>query len=236
MQKEIIILPENKLYLKLAGVIKKISEDSISQNNVFTLALSGGRSPAPLFDLLTTDFKDKINWDKTHIFLVDERAVDIKSNNRNYKFIFERLLKPLNINKKNIHAPEDDLSKPEIAAIIYENTIKNFFGNDSPSFDLMILGIGLDGHTASIFPDDKNALFIKDRLVINTFSNVTKPTVARISISLNLINNSKNAAFLALGENKKVIVNEILKNNPLYPASYILPKEKIYFFYDSELV
>lgn len=234
--KIIIIKNQKKLFKKAAKLIKEISEKSIKKNKIFTAALSGGKTPVELFKLLSIKYKNKIEWSKVHLFQTDERCVPFNDGNRNYKTIHENLIKPLDIQINNIHVMQKNLTDAKKAAGNYEKKIKTFFKTDIPEFDLILLGIGEDGHTASLFPDDKKALTIKNKIIINTVSKKMQPKVKRITFTLNAINNAKNIIFLITGENKKKVINEIInnkKNN--YPASLVRPKERLYFFYDNEI-
>ena len=235
-QKLIIIKNKVLFYKEIANQIEKEINQSFLNNMKFTLVLSGGKTPKLLFNELSMlSFKKKINWGITHLFQADERCVAIDDDDRNYKLIYKNLIDKINIPDKNLHFIQSDLSNPEKAAFNYENEIKSFFNNEPPSFDLIILGIGEDGHTASLFPDNKKSFEINNKLVINTFSNITKPFVARLSMTLKLINNAKNVFFIISGENKIKIVKEIINKNLIYTASLVLPKNNLFFYFDNDI-
>jgi 6-phosphogluconolactonase len=237
MEPELIVIKNKDLfYNEICKHIEKTSKESIKRSDRFTIALSGGNTPKELFNILSKPpFVKSIDWEKTYLFQVDERCVALDDENRNYKMIYQYLIEPLQIPINNLHLLQSDLSQPEKAVINYENEIKTFFKNEYPSFDLILLGIGEDGHTASLFPDDKKSIENKNKLIITTFSNITKPNVARVTMTLNLINSSKNAFFIAAGENKRKIIKEILSKNSNYPASLVNPLEKILIFYDIDI-
>ena len=133
----------------------RISEEAIQERGRFCVALSGGETPVPLYKKLVGSRKN-VNWEKTHIFLTDERFVPLSSSESNGRMIRKNLLDKVKIPKGNVHCVpiEEDLV---LSAQHYEEDILEFFGlrpGEFPQFDLILLGVGTDGHTASLFPED----------------------------------------------------------------------------------
>jgi len=237
MKRKIIIKNQTVLYKKTALLIKKISNAAVKQKGFSTIALSGGKTPVELFKTLSSPFfSKKIQWNKIHFFQVDERIVPADDKRRNFKTINEYLFKPLKINTENVHFPDKDLSYTFKAVINYENKIKKFFKEKQINgFDIIILGIGEDGHTASLFPEDKKSLSINNKMIIQTNPSFVKPKVKRITFTMNIINSSNYVIFLVTGENKKNIIKEVINGNPAYPASSVHPDKKLYFSYDQKI-
>ena len=138
-----------------AGAICRIAEETIAERGRFVIALSGGTSPLPLFDVLVRDYAVRIDWPAVHIFWADERCVPPDDPASNYAAAHARLLSRLPVPPSGIHRIRGELSPP-VAAGACRAELAAFFGADSPvratAFDLVLLGMGEDGHTASIFP------------------------------------------------------------------------------------
>ncbi len=204
-----------------ADYFVKLSNDTIEAKGKFTVALSGGKTPNALYILLSTDeYANKINWKKVFIFFGDERCVPLDSTDNNAFNAKNILLNKVPIPKKNIFPiPVDET--PINAAIYYEATIKIFFKTDKPIFDLILLGMGDDGHTASLFPHT-SIVKEKDRLVKEVF--ITDKNIWRISLTEPIINAAQHKLFLVVGKEKANMLEIILhgeKNTEQYPAQII---------------
>jgi len=196
-----------------------IAQQSIEQSNRFTVALSGGRSPMEFYCKIA-NYKDFDLWKRTHLFLGDERFVPHDDQNSNFKMIKQNLLDYLDIPPENIHPIATDLKNVELSADQYKNELVQFFefkGN-APRFDLILLGIGSDGHTASLFSDDEQ-IDDPERLVLP----ISLPHLKeeRISLALPVINNARNVITLVLGPSKADIAKEIFKGKSEIPASKV---------------
>ena len=204
-----------------ANYFVQLSNEAIADKGKFTVALSGGSTPAALFALLATDeYSNKIDWKKIYFFWGDERCVALDSTENNAFNAKNILLSKVPIPKKNIFIiPVDET--PVNAAIYYEATIKIFFKTDKPIFDLILLGMGDDGHTASLFPYTA-ILHEKNKLVKEVF--LTEKNAWRISLTEPIINAAKNKLFLVAGKAKfemlEIIWNEE-KDIAKYPAQMI---------------
>ncbi len=210
-----------------------IAQQSVEQSNRFTAALSGGRSPMEFYCKLS-NYKDFDLWARTHLFLGDERFVPHDDNNSNFKMIKQNLLDYVHIPPENIHSIATDLKNVELAAHQYKNELVQFFEfkEGAPCFDLILLGIGDDGHTASLFPDDEQ-VDDSEQLVLP----VSLPHLKqeRISLALPVINNAKNVIVLVLGAQKSEIMKEIIKGKSDIPVSKVkLTNGQLTYLLDKE--
>jgi 6-phosphogluconolactonase len=213
----------------------EISQTAIAEAGKFTVALSGGRTPIDFYHKLSA-CKNPIPWDQTHIFLADERFVPPDDNASNYCMIKENLLSRIAILQENVHPILTEGIAIEGSAKKYEADIQTFFkigDDDIPVFDLIILGIGVDGHTASLFPGTA-ALQGTKRLAIPVIADTFLSE--RISLTLGVINNAENICFLVTGDSKATVVKEIIENKAsALPAAQVKPtRGTLLFLVDQE--
>ena len=206
------------------NLAKYLIEEYLLKNK--NIAISGGSTPIGLFKSILKLIKIK-SVIKSNFFWVDERCVSPISKESNYGEANRNFFSKLNIDKNKIYRIKGE-NDGEIEAIDYSKLLNNKVKtiNNIISFDLCLLGIGGDGHTASIFPYELKKLINKNSCVVGTNPDSGQK---RVSLSINQINNSKEIIIQACGEGKKIVVDNILsqKNNYLdYPASYIKPKSK----------
>lgn len=216
-----------------ASLMMEVSKQAIQKSGRFVIALSGGSTPESLFKLLTIiPFKYQIQWEKTFVFWGDERFVPSDDERNNSNKAKTLLLNHVPIPSENIFAIPVD-SNPKTSAEKYANTIKDLFGSEPPRFDLIFLGLGEDGHTASIFPES-DLVFEKTQLVKEVY--VEEQSMYRISMTPALINQAHHIAFLIEGENKAKILKRVLSEfiQPLqFPAQIIHPKDgNLYWYLD----
>ena len=216
-----------------AEFIIDIAEKSIAARGRFTISLSGGQTPGNLYQLLAEPaYRERLPWKNTFIFWGDERFVPADSMQNNAYMAKTLLLDQLDIPSININPISVDLD-PSKAAEKYENTIKKLFRNDPPRFDLILLGLGENGHTASLFPGI-NVVFEKKRLVKEVY--LTEQNMYRITMTPNLINQAYNIIFLVEGENKAEILMTILtspQQPDKFPAQIINAEDgNLYWFVD----
>ncbi|MGI6477157.1 MAG: 6-phosphogluconolactonase [Defluviitoga tunisiensis] len=213
-----------------ANLIFKIYKESITKYNQFSLMLSGGNTPKPLFEKIAKDYNDKINWERVFVFWADERYVDKESDDSNYKWAYKLLLSRVNIPQNNIYRIKTELPL-EKAAEEYEKEIINFFQTKEPAFDLILLGVGKDGHTASLFPNSD--LLTENKRLVAPVSPSGEPYVPRITVTYKVLNNAKNILFLSSYNDKKNVIDEIITNKEKakekYPAARVEAR-RIYFF------
>ncbi|MDB5159450.1 MAG: 6-phosphogluconolactonase [Mucilaginibacter sp.] len=205
----------------LAQYFVKISNESIAAHDKFSVALSGGSSPKKLYELLaSTIYADSIDWTKVYFFFGDERNVPQTDSQSNYLMAKKALFEPLYIDAANIY-PVDTTLTPNEAAQKYAETIAEFFDEDEMSFDLVLLGLGDNSHTASLFPYTP-VLYDVTPSVKEVW--LEDQQVYRITLNAPLINEAKNIAFLVYGEGKAEAVHHVLEDDEdieNYPAQLI---------------
>jgi 6-phosphogluconolactonase len=195
---------------------------AITGRGKFSVALSGGSTPAPFYSLLSTEqYRSRINWERIHFFWADERCVPQDHPDSNFRLALDLLLSKVPVPDTNIHRIPGELD-PEEAANIYDEGLRVFFGDLTiPGFDLIYLGVGTDGHTASIFPDEK-AVGNFTRAAVPVY--VEKLGSHRVSLTLPVLNNAGMVVFLVTGKSKARIVRDILGGkNPDLPAARVNP-------------
>jgi 6-phosphogluconolactonase len=216
-----------------AEFICEAAKRNITAKGKFTLVLSGGETPKETYFLLASrTFRDRIDWNKVFIFFGDERYVPHDNVNSNYHMADETLLVDIPIPDENVFAVPTD-STPGNDALIYEAQLKKIFPAQFPLFDLNLLGLGENGHTASLFPNT-DILNEKTRWVKDVF--VKEVNMERISLTIPAINSSKQIIFLVSGESKADVVNDVLngiKNPEQLPAQFIQPVNgELFWFLD----
>ena len=190
----------------VAHLIVTESNKAVQQKGYFTIALSGGSTPKLLFELLAQPpYKNNIPWKKIIVAFGDERFVAPTSDESNYKMANDALLKHVPIPKKNILGIQTVRVTPVQSAALYQAAIKKHINSKHP-FDVVLLGIGEEGHTASVFPKSP-LLNDKKDWVKNVW--VAEKNMDRISFTMPFINQAKNIAFLVSGQNKAAIVKKI---------------------------
>ncbi len=219
---EIRVLPDPKeAAVAAAHEAAHVARDSITNRGVFRIALSGGSTPRLLFDALThPPFREGIAWSHVRFFFVDERCVPPDHERSNYRMARERLLEPLGIPPDRVARMrgEDD---PETAARAYERALEAEFGSPGPDFrfDFVLLGLGADGHTASLFADTAALLELSRAVVPNR---IPKLGEWRLTLTLPVLNASRHAVFLVTGAEKSDAVAAVTKRRaPELPASRV---------------
>lgn len=207
----------------LAADIAEMINRSASGKRPFTFVLSGGSTPKMLFNVLADNYSDSIPWSIVHFFWGDERCVPPGDPESNYgmteRFLLSRIPVP-GVNIHRIRGEDDPLNEAKrYSSEILLNTLSI---NNVPVFDLVILGIGEDGHTASIFPGNKE-LLVTDKIMDLAIHPVTLQK--RLSLSAPVINNASNIVFLVSGTGKAGVVADVIENKEIvdYPASFIQP-------------
>ncbi|MDA3811949.1 MAG: 6-phosphogluconolactonase [Spirochaetaceae bacterium] len=193
------------------------------------IALSGGSTPALLFSILAENYSKSIRFDKINLLWVDERSVSPEDDESNYKMTSRSLLDFINIPHSNIHRVHGE-NNTEQEAIRYSQIIKNKVPveNNLPVFDIILLGVGDDGHTASIFPDQMELL--KSNKICEKAVH-PQSGQERVTLTGPVLNNGESVYFLVCGKSKSDIIVKILNKDKSYPASYIENKKGNLFFY-----
>ncbi len=205
---------------------KSICDAVISEKGKINLGISGGNTPKLLFEVLATEYKNKINWERIYFYWVDERCVSPESIESNYGMTRKILFEKINIPDSNIHRIHGE-NDPASEAVRYSDLIKNNLKTENgfPKFDLILLGMGDDGHTASIFPDRLDLLKSE---VVCAVTVHPESKQKRITLTGKTINNADKIYFLVTGKGKAEVIFEIIEkiNNYLkYPSSYIHPNK-----------
>ncbi len=200
-----------------------LSKKTIASQGRFIVALSGGSTPRRLYTLLgSLPYRNDIGWKQVHVFWADERCVPEYHEESNFKLAVDTLLSRVAIPRENIHRIRGE-DGPERAAEEYERNIRSFFGTtEFPVFDLILLGAGEDGHTASLFPGSPA---LRERTRLAAAVHLEPPKPGRVTLTLPVLNHAAQTLFLASGNAKAGVVHAVLENrNPLhYPAGLIQP-------------
>ena len=221
----------------LASGFAKWFYDLVNDKPSISVALSGGSTPKLFFQVLNREYRQKIDWAKIQVFWGDERCVPPGHEDSNFRMTYENLLDHVAIREQNIHRIHGE-SDPTLEAERYAQVIGEFLPqtDNLPMFDLVILGLGTDGHTASIFPGQM------DLLKSDQFCQVAAHPESgqqRITLTGRIINHAANICFLVAGQGKSGVLAEILNktgNWEKYPASYIKSNSggTLHWFLDRE--
>lgn len=235
MQNLLIYNSKPELLQDLADYVIAIGEKAIAEKDCFNFVLTGGNSPKELYSMLATTYADKLDWSKVFFFIGDERNVPADDESYNGLMAKKSILDPLNIAADHIFYVDTTLG-PEKAAIEYAKAISKHFDGADLSFDLILLGMGDDAHTASLFP---GTTVLKNEEVTVDSVYVEKLATYRITFTAPLINKAQNIAFLVFGEAKaeaiKHVIEDQTKNTELYPSQLIQPIDGgLTFFLDTE--
>ncbi|MGH9840231.1 MAG: 6-phosphogluconolactonase [Blastocatellia bacterium] len=202
----------------------ELAEVFVADNGRFAVALSGGSTPKAMFSVMAEKpYADGLPWQAIHFFWGDERCVPPAHPDSNYRMANETLLSKVAVPRENIHRiPAEDPDRDRAAAA-YSETLKKFFAEELPHFDLIFLGMGADGHTASLFPGTA-ALRVKDRIAVANY--VEKLQSHRITLTAGAINRALNVIFLVAGVDKAPALKEVIegrRNFDTYPSQLIEP-------------
>lgn len=209
----------NQLAQAAAELVVALSRPAISERGRFTLALAGGSTPKALYQLLAHErYAGQLEWAHVHLFWGDERCVPSDHPDSNYRMVREALLQQVPLLTENIHPMHGDID-PAQASAEYEQRLRVFFGNGLPVFDLILLGMGDDGHTASLFPGTAT-IYEQQRWVIGHY--VEKLDVWRLTLTPPVLNAAANVAFLVAGKSKAERLRDVLKG-PFQPD--VLPAQ-----------
>ena len=233
---------EVKIYKNPKKVIAAFIDDLVSvmrksSQLSFNVALSGGKTPNLFFETLAEKYADKIPWEKIHFWWGDERCVPVENKESNYGIAFKKLLSKFQIPEENIHRIRGE-ANPDEEADRYSREIDDHLNmrGDWPVFDLIILGLGNDGHTASIFPDELEQWMDYHR----NCGVATHPITGqkRITLTGKVLNNSNRIYFLVTGKKKAMRISEIMNDEEaakLLPAYYIQPNNgELVWYLDEE--
>ena len=201
MTGELKIFPDKQsLSRAVAEAFVDSADRLVSEHHRFSVALAGGGTPRLLYELLSGELRKKIPWAHVHFFLSDERYVPRDHPDSNYRLVREAMLVHVAMPPENLHFPRTDFEEPEAAARHYEQSLASFFAPAEPRFDWILLGLGEDGHLASLFPGS-SALDETERWVV-AVKDSPKPPPVRLTMTLPLINLAGEVHFLVSGREK----------------------------------
>lgn len=213
----------------------RVMREAIKERGRFAIALAGGNTPAKMYALWAEAGNHGVTtpWDKVHLFWGDERYVPADSPLSNYRMTGEMLIEKVPIPAANVHPMPTDLREPGKAAEAYEAEMRGFFGSAAPAFDVQLLGLGVEGHVASLFPGS-SALEEKRKWVMAVEAPAKPPE--RLTLTPAVLDRGRNTFFLVAGANKREIVAllraESADKPSQYPAGIIRPEGRALWFLD----
>lgn len=206
-----------------ATIIVTAAQNAIQKQGKFVIALTGGSSPVALYQLLATPtYRAKVDWEKVFVFWGDERWVAHDDDLSNFKMAYNSFLSYVDIPKSNIFSMYSEGISPQDYAVKYEELIKSILGEEG-KFDLVLLGMGDDGHTASLFPSQP--VLQEQHKWVDAYY-LTSQNMYRITLTAPIINKAKQVVIITFGENKAKALNEVLYGNynpEKYPTQLIKP-------------
>ena len=227
-----------------AGAICAMADPCVEDHGHFSMVLSGGSTPRKLYEMLATvPYRDRMPWQQTHIFWGDERCVPPDHSDSNYAMASQALLSKVPIPAENIHRMMGETDPPARAADDYQSMIADFYRQrdievvDYPVFDMILSGVGDDGHTASLFPGE-DSLSEKQRWVCAVEAPPYMVVKNRLTLTVPVFNNGSRVVFFVSGEKKRDIVNGVLSHPDVrstYPAALIDNERGVEWLIDFDL-
>jgi len=196
-----------------------------------SFVLTGGSTPVPLYRLLAAEYRHALDWSRVDVFFGDERHVHDAHEHSNYRMARETLLDGLPLSPDRIY-PMPTSGTPEADAQSYEQTLRDYFGDEPPAFDLLLLGMGADGHVASLFPDSP-ALDETERWVVAAESPASSPIRDRITLTFPAINAARTVLFLVAGASKHDALAAVHRTpDDAPPAERVEAQDRLLWFVD----
>jgi len=224
VDRQVIVVPDAAaLAQEAAGRILEQARAAVESRGRFSLALSGGSTPQDTYRLLAQEpYRDQVPWDKVHLFWGDERCVPPDDPGSNYHLADRLLISRVPIPAENVHRIPGELA-PEAAARAYRRELEDFFCGPAPRLDLVLLGLGGDGHTASLFPGAESLEALSDTVLPAEAEYEGRPA-QRVTLALPAINAARQILFLVSGEAKAGIVAQVLgSRSGSLPAERVCP-------------
>ncbi len=224
MDAEIVVVPDGEaLAREAAQRFAHLAREAAGSRERFSVVLSGGSTPGRLFRLLAEEpYRVQVPWEQVHLFWGDERCVPPDDPGSNYRLAEESLIAHVPIPPENVHRIRGEL-QADMAAQAYENRLQDFFCGPRPRFDLVLLGLGEDGHTASLFPGSP-LLDEQKRLAAAATASYQDRPAQRVTLTLPAINTARQVLFLVAGGAKAEIVQAVIEGpTGRYPAQRIRP-------------
>ncbi len=215
----------------IAQLIAKNTNQQADRQQYYNVALSGGNTPKLLFQIIVSEFAYKVRWESLRLFWVDERCVPPSDKDSNYGMTYQHLLNKISIPETNIFRMKGE-NDPVAEAIRYQSVLDKelTLKNGIPVFDLVLLGMGDDGHTASIFPDNMSLLHADETVAV---ARHPQSGQKRITLTGEIIRQARQRIFLITGKSKSIVLSDMLnksKSAETYPAFYFLflPDTEVY--------
>lgn len=217
----------------VAAWISNYILEVLQRQERFTFVLSGGNTPKQLYALLAkAPYNQIIPWERIHFFWGDERAVPFEDERNNAKMAFDTLLDKVSVNPDNIHVMRTDIG-PDASAAEYEKTLKTYFGKEQVTFDLVLLGMGDDGHTLSLFPG--LPIVHEQKAWVKAFW-LEAQDMYRITLTAPVVNNSACVLFMATGAGKAITLKNVIEGTfdaEKFPSQLIRPQNgQLHWFVD----
>jgi 6-phosphogluconolactonase len=246
MMKTSVLQFKNVMQASIAvvGHMVNCAKSAVSEKGCCTIVLAGGKTPQQAYELLGKPASAGLMpWQQCHFFWSDERWLESKHPDSNFSMAWNALFSKVHIPPRNIHKIPTGYKAPEIGAEMYEKHLRDFFHSENltetvrisegitfPSFDFVLLGMGPDGHTASLFPGS-NLLKEERKWVAAVKKNTGSPPVPRITLTLPVLNQAKNILILLSGNKKRAILDTILDKpdiaKTLYPVAHVKPTKEL---------
>ena len=238
MSKKVLVFPDREALSRAAAEqLAEVVEATLVAKSRVAIALAGGSTPRRLYKILAESYRERLPWNRIHLFWGDERFVPPNHPASNYRMAYDALLRHLPAHPRRIHAMPTEAESPEDAAAAYEVTLWQFFQNPQPAFDLTLLGLGDDGHTASLFPENTPQAALAPESVRRQVEAVVAPpryeVRRRLTLTLPALNASRHVFFLVAGEGKRDVLRTVLNDaDAALPAAHVQAQEALTWFVD----
>lgn len=238
MSNEALIFPDREALSRAAAErLAEVVEAVLADKDRMTLVLAGGGTPRRLYELLAAAYRDRLPWNRLYLFWGDERYVPADHPASNYRMAAEALLRRVPVPPDHVFPMPTQAALPAAAAAAYDATLRSFFDASEPAFDLTLLGLGADGHTASLFPEDAPHAAPADDGPARWVQAVTAPPRyeirPRLTLTLPALNASRRVFFLVAGEEKRDVLRAVLDHaGPTLPAAHVRARERVTWFVD----
>lgn len=234
MNADVRIHPDGeRLSREVARAIVFRIHETLATAPRFSIALAGGQTPRTLYQTIAAEYRDEIPWSRLHLFWGDERYVPRDDARSNYRLVRESLLDRVPIPPEQVHPMPTDLADPNDAAVAYEQTLRGWFRTPWPRFDLVLLGMGVDGHTASLFPGSP-ALAERTRWAVT--ARAREEPRLRLTLTLPVFNQAALVFFLVTGAEKADVLARVLAGpSEAYPAAAVRPSDGTVVWWVDEL-
>ncbi|ODS81909.1 MAG: 6-phosphogluconolactonase [Cytophagaceae bacterium SCN 52-12] len=225
----------SELSSRLAGFLLEDIRSVLDRKDRYTFVLSGGSTPKALYQLLASEpYRSSVPWEKVHFFWGDERFVPFEDPRNNAKMAYEELLNHIPAAAGNIHVMNTSLS-PEDSSDHYTGILRSYFGDTGTTFDFVLLGMGDDGHTLSLFPG--TPVIHEQEKWVDSFY-LDAQSMYRITLTAPVVNRAEKVVFLAAGSNKADVLYQVIegeRNPDLYPSQVIRPiYGELHWFVDAQ--